>query len=207
MKRISKQHFGFSLIELMVALTIFSIVMTVAMGTLIVLIDANAKAQAVTSSMTNLTFAIDSMTRNLRTGRNFYCISAGAGSLTSGMLPGNTYTADCSPSGNTAIVFTPGFESNWRMAYRLNSTSNAIEQRIDRGTQGSWVPITSNATTTGVTIGTLKFIVQGSDDYLVDDDDDQPRIVLLIAGTVDNGLDEETDFQVQSNVIQRVLNY
>ncbi len=195
---------GFSLIELMVALSIFSIVMTVSIGTLIVLIDANGKAQAVTSAMTNLSFAIDSMTRNLRTGRDFYCTSAS--SLNGSALPGSTNTADC-PSGNAAIVFTPGFESTWRMAYRLNGSR--VEQWIDRGAsnRGSWVPITSDAPPAAVNVNTLSFIVTGSDDYLGDGNDDQPRIALLIEGMVDNGLEEATEFSVQSNVVQRVLNY
>jgi prepilin-type N-terminal cleavage/methylation domain-containing protein len=198
---------GFSLIELMVALTIFSIVMTVSIGTLIVLIDANGKAQALSSAMTNLSFAIDSMTRNLRTGRNFNCVSSISSTAQDGLINsfGVEEQQDCL-GGQSAIVFTPGFESSWRMAYRLNG--DVIEQWIDKPSQtDSWVAITSDAPPAAVDISTLKFIVQGSDDYLSDGDDDQPRIVLLIAGTVENGLEEATEFQVQSNVIQRVLNY
>ena len=37
---------GFTLIELMVSLTVFSIVMVVSIGTLLIMIDSNAKAQA-----------------------------------------------------------------------------------------------------------------------------------------------------------------
>lgn len=192
---------GFSLIELMVALTIFSIVMTVAIGTLLVLIDANGKAQAVSSATTNLSFAIDSMTRNLRTGRDYYCTSAS--NLNGSTLPSTR--ADCA-SGNTAVVFTPGFESTWRMGYRLNGST--IEQRIDRGsTNGPWVPITSDQPPAQVNVDTLRFIVQGSADNITSGDENQPRIVLLIAGSVENGLSEPTNFEIQSNVVQRVLNY
>ena len=194
---------GFSLIELMVSLTIFSIVMTISMGTLLVLIDANAKAQALSSAMTNLSFAMDSMTRSIRTGKDYYCAAAASVAGTSAF---NSNTQDCI-SGNTAIIFTPGFESEWRMAYRLNGTS--IEQRIDKnGVAGDWVAITSDQQPAAVVVDTLTFVVEGSADTAAASPDfDQPRISLLVAGSVQNGLVNATRFQIQSNVTQRVLNY
>lgn len=193
---------GFSLVELMVALTIFSIVMMIGVGTLLVLIDANAKAQAISSAMTNLTFAIDSMTRNIRTGKNYYCTSANDSALTSGLLPASI--RNCT-SGNTAIVFTPGIATSTRVAYRYYDSR--VEQRIDSGTtRGSWVPITSDVPPVAVNVNTLSFVVEdaqgaSSGNY------DQPYVQLVIAGSVENGLSTPTPFQVQSRVTQRILNY
>lgn len=190
---------GFSLIELMVSLTIFSIVMTVGVGTLLVVIDANAKAQALSSSMTNLSFAIDSITRNLRTGRDYYCNDGG--SLMSGQfLHSSTTQQDC--PGANGIVFTPGFESTNRMAYRLNGT--ILQQRIDKGQNaGQWIDITSTESPAAVSVTRLSFVVKGSPNG----DTSQPSISLLIAGEVQNGLADPTRFEVQSNVTQRVLDY
>jgi prepilin-type N-terminal cleavage/methylation domain-containing protein len=67
---------GFTLVELMVSLTVFSVVMLISTGVLLVMIDVNAKGQALYSSYSNLTFALDSMTREIRTGRNYYCGSS-----------------------------------------------------------------------------------------------------------------------------------
>jgi len=186
---------GFSLIELMVSLTIFSIVMTISVGTLLVLIDANAKAQALSSAMTNLSFAIDSMTRNIRTGKDYYCNdSNNLGSpLTSSKI-------DC--NGKTGIVFTPGFENNNRLAYRLNGT--VIQQRRDiGGVTSQWVDITSALPPAAVKITKLQFTVDGS----TNGDSFQPKITLFIEGEVDNGLATPTKFKIQSNVTQRVLDY
>jgi prepilin-type N-terminal cleavage/methylation domain-containing protein len=196
-------EYGFSLIELMVSLTIFSIVMTIAFGTLLVLIDANAKAQALSSSMTNLSFAIDSMTRNLRTGKEFHCAS----SYSSSVMPDADDVQDCPSSLNASfIAFTPGFETNRRIGYRLSN--GRIEQIIDRtGSTDSWVPITSDQPPAAVTVTTLKFIVDGSEGNITANDDEQPNISILISGTVSNGLEEPTSFQIQSRVTQRVLNY
>jgi prepilin-type N-terminal cleavage/methylation domain-containing protein len=193
---------GFSLIELMVALSIFSIVMTVSIGTLLVLIDANGKAQALSSAMTNLAFAIDSVTRNIRTGRNYYCTST----FTSGALPSGSSLSDC--NGETGIVFTPGDAPNDRMAYRLYN--GAIQQRIDEGGVGSsadWVDITSTEPPAAVTIEDFDFIVEGTDGAIDTTDDTQANLALIINGYVNNGLSEPTRFQVQSKVTQRVLNY
>ncbi len=192
---------GFSLVELMVSLSIFSIVMTLSVSTLLVLIDANAKAQALSSAMTNVTFALDSMTRNLRTGSNYYCTSAGS---FSGSLPSGSSVQNCS-GGNTAVVFTPGLDPTARVAYRFQGST--IEQRIDRGaTQGSWVPITSNQAPVGVTITTLRFVVEG----VVDTDSNdvsQPRVSFLVRGYAQNGLISTTPFEIQSRVTQRILDY
>jgi len=198
---------GFSLIELMVALTIFSIVMTLSISTLLVLIDANAKAQALSSAMTNLSFAIDSMTRNLRTGRKYVCLSATDSALGASNLPDDATTGDCASgsTNNTAIVFTPGFEDSTRMAYRLNGT--VIEQWIDKPLiTDSWVPITSNEQPAAVNISDLEFIVSGSGSASTGDTA-QPRISMLVVGSVSNGLETPTVFKVQSNVTQRVLDY
>ncbi len=192
---------GFSLVELMVSLSIFSIVMTLSVSTLLVLIDANAKAQALSSAMTNITFALDSMTRNLRTGSNFYCTSAASINTT---LPNLNSVQNCA-GGNTAVVFTPGLDSTARIAYRLNGTT--IEQRIDRGSvEGSWVPITSNQVPVGVTITTLRFVVEGVADT-GSNNAEQPRASFLVRGYAQNGLSANTQFEIQSRITQRILDY
>ncbi len=198
---------GFSLIELMVSLTIFSIVMVIAIGTLLVLIDANAKAQALSSSMTNLSFAIDSMTRNIRTGKDYNCLGTTDTSLNNATLPSDGTLSNCTGStNNTAIVFTPGFSTTTRMAYRINQTKKSIEQWIDvKNVTDGWVAITSTEQPTAVTVDTLYFEVTGTADSNVESI--QPRITLNLAGTVQNGLDSTTPFQIQSTVVQRVLNY
>jgi prepilin-type N-terminal cleavage/methylation domain-containing protein len=194
-------HAGFSLIELMVSLTIFSIVMLMSVGTLLVLIDANAKAQAVTNSVTNLSFALDSMTRNIRTGRSFYCTSA---TLLTGALPTESSIANCT-TGNTAIVFTPGTDSTMRIGYRfINGT---IEERIDKpGALGTWLAITSDQPPLSVTITNLRFVVDGVVTTATNDAV-QPRLSFIIQGTTQNGLETSSPFQIQSRITQRILDY
>ncbi len=215
MKDPKKTHIhtkGFSLVELMVALTIFSIVMTVAIGTLLVLIDANTKAQALSTATTNLSFAIDSMTRNLRTGKDFYCTNATisdtqADGLYDSSTFGTTKTQNCPGGGGSVIIYTPGFATTTRVGYRLNGQQ--IEQWVDRNSStDGWVPITSNQPPTAVSITRMVFDLTGSDNTSATTPDySQPAISLIIEGEVDNGLTNTTNFKVQSNVTQRVLNF
>lgn len=191
---------GFSLVELMVSLTIFSIVMTVSVGTLLVLIDANAKSQALYSAMTNLSFATDNITRNIRTGYDYYC---GSLSGASDNLP--TGSQDCQNDADaTGIAFTREKDSV-RVGYRYNPTAQSIEQLVDDNTgTDNWLRLTSDD------VKVTKFEVRPSGTrgvYDTPSDSIQPRITLLIEGYVNNGLDTNTDFILQTSVTQRTLNY
>lgn len=64
---------GFSLVELMVSMTLFVTVLTISTGTLLTLVDANLKVQRTKLAMSNMTFVLDSMTREIRTGTEWFC--------------------------------------------------------------------------------------------------------------------------------------
>ena len=68
-----KNNRAFTLVEIIVALGIFSIVAVVALGALVKIISANKKAQTLQTSITNLNYALEAMSREMRTGSNFYC--------------------------------------------------------------------------------------------------------------------------------------
>jgi prepilin-type N-terminal cleavage/methylation domain-containing protein len=71
--RTRPSHRGFTLIEMLVALMIFSIVVVVAMAALVKIIDANKKSQTIQNAVVNMSFTMESMTRELRTGSTYYC--------------------------------------------------------------------------------------------------------------------------------------
>lgn len=60
---------GFTLIELMVAVSIFTMVVTISMTAIFTVVDANKKAQSLKSVMNNLNFALETMTRTIKTGQ------------------------------------------------------------------------------------------------------------------------------------------
>jgi prepilin-type N-terminal cleavage/methylation domain-containing protein len=64
---------GFTLIEMIVSLALFSVVITISVGALLILIASNRQLQDEQAVLTNLSFALDSMTREIRTGSAYVC--------------------------------------------------------------------------------------------------------------------------------------
>ncbi len=62
---------GFTLIEMIVSLSLFIFVMTVAASSMLSIIDANRKSQVTNTAVDNLNFVIDDMSRTLRTGKEW----------------------------------------------------------------------------------------------------------------------------------------
>ena len=75
MKATTNRQFGFTLIEMIVSLAIFTTVLTVSVGALLVLVGTNQQLQNEQGVMTNLSFALDSMAREIRTGTRYFCDS------------------------------------------------------------------------------------------------------------------------------------
>lgn len=189
--QIKKRIQGFSLIELMVSLSVFAIVMVVSTGTLITLINANAKAQALNSAMTNLSFALDSMTREVRMGYKYYCYTSAGG--TNDALPNASGTRDC--TNEDAIAFKRE-RDDVHMGYRLQQ--GALEQKID---SGNWVPLTAK----DVVIDTFLLTVDYTSSFNATGERNQPMINMILKGHVNNGLDTDTDFNIQTHIVQRRL--
>ena len=80
---------GFSLVEMVVSLMIFSVVAVIALGAMIKIVSVNKKAQALMSSITNINFALDIMSRELSLASSVHCNDT------------------ISPSTNTEILTSP----------------------------------------------------------------------------------------------------
>ncbi len=177
---------GFTLIEIMVAISIFSIVMLVAIGSVLAIVSANKKAQALNSVITNLNFALEGMVRDLRTGYNYGCNTTG----TVEDCDGQTGNSD-----QSAVTFISSQYGN-KVTYYYSSQLKAIMRTIG---DGSVTRLTSN----DVKIDSLVFYVKGStpasgNEY------SQPKIIIVVKGTF-NGFGSLTTFSLQSMVSQRKL--
>lgn len=69
----NKQHAGFTLIEVMVAVSIFAIVVTVGIGSLMTVNKSYRQSQAQRTVIDNLSFAMESMVREIRIGQEYTC--------------------------------------------------------------------------------------------------------------------------------------
>ena len=73
---------GYTLIELIVAVGVFALVMTLASGAYLVMVGVNRQAQSTATGINNLSFVLESLVRNVRTGTNYQPISASSFSFT-----------------------------------------------------------------------------------------------------------------------------
>lgn len=193
---------GFSLVELMVSLTIFSIIVTASIGALLTIIDANSKSQALYSAMTNLSFMMDSITRNLRTSNTYFC-----GDLSTGLQSGSV--RDCNlkltPISGVGggIAFTREKDGT-RVGYALltDSNGNGYIAEQDQTNNTGWLKLTSD----DVVIDNFNLKVTNTAGL---PDTIQPQIFIVIKGKIlnNNGLDTATTFILQSDVTERLLNF
>ncbi len=73
---------GFTLIELMIAIGLFAFVMTIASGAYLTMIGLNQHAESIATGVNDLSFALETMTREIRTGTQYSAPSGNSFSFT-----------------------------------------------------------------------------------------------------------------------------
>lgn len=66
-----KNNRGYTLIELIIAVGLFALIMTLASGAYLVMIGINRQTQSISTGINNLSFALETMTRTIRTGTDY----------------------------------------------------------------------------------------------------------------------------------------
>ena len=158
---------GYTLVELIVAVGIFAIVMMLASGAYLVMIGVNRQVQGIATGINNLSFALETMTRTIRTGTGYGCPSPGT---------------DCSGGGTIFSV--------------TNSSGNTVSYALSGGV------ITQNGvalTDPSVTVTSLVFYATGT----APGDASQPRVTIVISGTVSSGHGGTMPFNVETGATMR----
>ena len=208
----TKKQSGFTLIEVMVSVTLFAIVMTMSLGAILSIIDGNKKAQAINSVANNLNFAVESMVRDIKTGYAYTCgsnnnhqdISLLSIDASSNIGSGRNGCDPSSASDNISLISTiPTATATKRsVKYFLNSDDGRI-YKVTSDNPASAYPVTSPE----VKIQTLSFyvdnpITQTTDPTTVG----QPKVFLIIKGTASVNPTQTSDFTIQTLISQRNLN-
>ncbi len=179
---------GFTLVEMLVAVFVFSIVMTIATGAIFTIVSANKTSQALKSVLDNLNSALDDMSGAMRYGSYYDCEAASSGaSDKSSSLAG---TPACSTDGSTVISFIN--KDGVLVTYQF--VSEKIQVRVG-GSGSSFVDLTAPE----VHIKDLKFKVTGTktSDSLV-----QPQVVITLSGWASSGTNKST-FNIETMITQR----
>ena len=187
---------GFTLVEMMVAIAVFSIVMVTAASALLNVIDANRKAQAIQIAINNINFALEGISKDMRMGTEYACLSA----------DGSYTTADC-PEGGQGIRYRSvrayldeNTGKRGYAYYKLDGVEKQIVSCVQEGfsdcaSDNEFSPITSK----DLAIENFKFYVlnNGVNDGL------QPRAVITLGGTAGVRENIKTSFDLQTSVSQR----
>lgn len=68
---------GFTLVELIVSIGLFALVMLLSSSAYLLMIGINRQAQSTATGINNLSFALETMTRTIRTGTGYSCVGLG----------------------------------------------------------------------------------------------------------------------------------
>ncbi len=181
---------GFTLIEIMVAMSIFAIVAVITTGALVTVSDVNRKAQAIKIAIDNVTFAMDSMLFNLRDGSRFGCV-------------GDPSLLTISDTANLDIACTPGGRGIMFISRRTTSAGGGgappiiIYRFNEDASQHGSIQVASTAspeykdiTSSEVDIESLKFYIP-STGY-------EQRVTMVVKGQVPGK--NPTNFNLQTSV-------
>ncbi len=158
------------------SVAVFTVVALIAAGALLAVADANRKAQAFKSVVNNLHFALESVTRNLRTGSSYSVATFPKGICENGYANGISFVS----------------QDGVAASYSLNGT-----QIVRRVGGGNAVGVTAPE----VLVSRFCFLLQGEEAG----DGIQPHALLRVGGVMRGGQKLESRFDVQTFMTQRLL--
>lgn len=170
---------GYTLLEMIVAIGIFSIIMLAATGAFLTLIDLDRQARAGNDVVTNLSFAVDSMARSIRTGTSYKCNNSST-------------TPNCSSPPGTSFGFT---DSSGRVIRYYVQNSQIYEDITQSGST-----LSSAITDPRITITAVKFYVRG----VGTGDGLEPQVTLSIVGSASTGK-TTIPFTIQGGATERII--
>jgi len=189
---------GFTLVELMVAIAIFSVVMVTATSALLNVIDANNKARAIKTAINNISFALEGISKDMRVGTNYLCADD------PGVLSNRDEVGQSCPNGGSYIGYrstrADKIDNKYQYAfYRYNDTEKSIEECLEQDSKTCYgASDFSRITSEEVQITNANFYVLNTGDLTV-----QPKMIMTISGEAGSKEKIKTTFDLQTSISQR----
>jgi prepilin-type N-terminal cleavage/methylation domain-containing protein len=180
-----KSDKGFTLIEMLVSIALFSIVLVIVLGAMLTIINVNRRAQALASVINNFNSSVESMNRVIKSAEPT-SISVTSYEGNSGGKIELTINNEYNLVGAGSLLGN----DNVDVSFRFNETDGSIERSL---ANGAWLAITAD----DVTIQKLQFIKNTSPT--------QPEVIIIIAGEAGVDADSKTSFEIMTTVSQRQI--
>lgn len=195
---------GFTIMELLVSVALFTATFVAVSNSFLTIVDSYRKVSSERVNVDNLSTAVESLVRGLKTGYNYHCETA---VIPEGATPlvGIGNPRDCAVGG-TFLAFekakgSDGIDTD-QIVYKL---SGGRLMRSDRGgTSGTFYPVTDIPSVVSIT--RLRFYVVGGIPLTLPAGTNvvQPKTVIVIRGIVGSGTKRSSSFIIQTTVTQRM---
>lgn len=188
---LKKQNYnsGFTLVEVMIAITLFTAIMIIGTGAVLQTNAVHKKTQTMRSIMDNLNFIMEDMARNLRLGYSYECNAAVPTSPTV-ITPTPT---DC-VNGGSSLAFISA--DGTPFVYAIGSVSGSPVS-VFKSKNGEAV----------IKLNPDEVVINprsGFNVYGTEIGGNQPRVVIRLSGTI-TAKNVSTDFDLETTVSQRLL--
>ncbi len=202
---ITKNNKGFTLIETLVSLALFSVVLVIVGGVIVSIIDINRKNQEVSAVVNNLNYSIDSMVRDIKTGYLYKC--GYEGDYTIDALKNSDIKGDSGNNPCTSLVLVSTISGEDTVVkYELKSAdgeNNYIEKTVYGSGGGAPYNVTDKK---NVTITDLNFTVKNPNALDSKGPYGQPSVFVSIKGKAGDQTIEASKFFIQTLISQRLIN-
>lgn len=180
-----KNQKGFTLVEMLVSVGIFTVIITIAMGALLVVYDTYRKTRTLKNAMENVNIATESVIKRIRTGDNFSCFS---------FDPTN------------CMHFAFRGKNNVQYEYSWNSTTRQLTTRscpfVATETPCPMSVLMRPVNSPDVLINSVKFYTYGLGDDLLQD-----SVTVTMSGLANlpGKSQYDTNFRIQTTISKRLL--
>ncbi len=185
---------GFTIIEVMIAMAIFTVIVTIGIGSVLDAINQHYATQNLRTVMDSLNYVMEDMARNIRLGTPPHCGAPGTGG-TSGIVDPLSCPLPSDPHNIISFNSQDGTVITYEIMPASGSTPSTIVKQ-----KGAGIPQVITPNEVEMDWANSGFTVRGAEAG----DGAQPTVVIRLAGTIHyKGINSK--FAIETTASQRAL--